>query len=92
MADGTKKAGGGDFVSAMAAGADAFGFGVDAPADGEEDEAEGPKGNEAQKACDEENAGEAPAAAGADTVREAIGVDGFFGAHGVRIDGGGRGV
>lgn len=82
-AGGAESAGGSDFVSAVPAGADGFVFGIDDEGDGDEEQAEQPMHeDEAEQADEDECDGGEAAAAGADAVREAVGVDGRVGVHG----------
>ena len=84
-AGGAESAGGSDFVSAVPAGGDGFVFGIDDDGDGDAEQADEPMHeDEAEQADEHECDGGKAAAAGADAVREAVGVDGIGGVHEVR--------
>jgi len=86
-AGGAESAGGSDFVSAVPAGADGLVFGIDDEGDADGEQAEQPMHeDEAEQADEDESDGGKAAAANADAVREAVGVDGRGGVHGVRND------
>jgi hypothetical protein len=82
-AGGADAAGGSDFVSTVSAGGDGLVFGIDDDGDGDAEQADEPMHeDEAEQADEHECDGGEAAAAGADAVSEAVGVDGIGGVHG----------